>query len=253
MVLSIGRIMTKRFLILISGFVFISLPAPLSFAKDSKQTESKEAKKIERAFRRAQKARKKIESLARGNKKKTFSIPIKKAKKRRPPFDMVPAHLPIIKVKSEAKIVYVHQLVVRGQQLLKATPAAFPVRGRISSTFGPRRHPKSQDYKVHSGIDIVARFGAPVVATADGRVVFSGNRSGYGKVVVLDHGFGYQTVYAHNSRISVPLGTRVERGQLIAYVGASGHTTGPHLHYEVRKNGHPVDPAPFLRPQASKL
>lgn len=253
MVLSLTRVMIKSVSLLFVCLFLVAGASSVGFGENKRPLESKETKKLEKAFRRALKARKKIENLSIVSARKNFSSQVKSPKKRKPPFDMVPAHLPVIKVKSEAKIVFVHQMVVRGQQLLRATPAVFPVRGRISSSFGPRRHPKSQDYKIHAGIDIVARFGAPVVATADGRVVFSGNRAGYGKVVVLDHGFGYQTVYAHNSRIAAPMGARVARGQLIAYVGATGHTTGPHLHYEVRKNGYPVDPAPFLRPQPAKL
>jgi len=151
--------------------------------------------------------------------------------------------------KVPVRLVRIQNLIEQGQMMMRAVPASLPVRGRISSLFGPRRHPRSQDYRLHAGIDIVAQFGSPVIATADGRVIFSGERQGYGKVVVLDHGFGYQTVYAHNSRLSAPVGTRVVRGQTIAHVGKSGHTTGTHLHYEVRKNGAPIDPRPYLRKQ----
>jgi len=246
--------MAKKFTTSWLWFLVFASASPLALSTSAKADKpSKETRKLERAYRRALKARKKIETISLGAGKNNYSAVLKRRKKKTPPFDLLPEHLPAIKVKSEARIVYVHQIVLRGQQILRSTPAAFPVKGRISSVFGPRRHPKSQDYRLHSGIDIVARLGAPVVATAEGKVVFSGVREGYGKVVVLDHGFGYQTVYAHNSRISAPLGARIGRGQVIAYVGASGHTTGPHLHYEVRKNGLPVDPAPFLRPQAAKL
>lgn len=149
-------------------------------------------------------------------------------------------------LKAEAHIAKVHVLLQEKELLIRAIPSTLPVRGRISSRFGHRKHPHTQDMKLHTGIDIVALPGSPVTATADGWVVFSGDREGYGKVVVLDHGFGIQTVYAHNSSLKAALGAKVRRGELIARVGSTGHTTGPHLHYEVRKDGLPVDPKPFL-------
>lgn len=149
-------------------------------------------------------------------------------------------------LKAEAQISKVHTWLQEKQMWLLAVPSMLPVRGRISSIFGDRKHPHTQEIRHHAGVDIVATPGTPVKATADGRVVFSGNREGYGKVVVLEHGFGIQTVYAHNSKLTVPLGARVKKGHLIAHVGSTGHSTGPHLHYEVRRNGVPVDPKPFL-------
>lgn len=149
-------------------------------------------------------------------------------------------------LKAEAHIAKVHTQLQERELFVRAIPSAFPVRGRISSRFGHRKHPHTQDLKLHTGIDIVASPGSPVMATADGWVIFSGDREGYGRVVVVDHGFGIQTVYAHNSSLTVPVGARVKKGDLIARVGSTGHTTGPHLHYEVRKDGLPVDPKPFL-------
>lgn len=150
--------------------------------------------------------------------------------------------------KADAQIERVHLLL---QERERSIPSVLPVRGRISSRFGHRKHPHTQDLKLHTGIDIVALPGSPVAATADGWVVFSGDREGYGKVVVIDHGFGMQTVYAHNSSLKAILGAKVSRGELIARVGSTGHTTGPHLHYEVRQNGLPIDPKPFLKAKRS--
>jgi murein DD-endopeptidase MepM/ murein hydrolase activator NlpD len=100
--------------------------------------------------------------------------------------------------------------------------------------------------KMHEGIDIACRTGTPVIATADGIVSRAQSVEGYGKLVVVDHGYGYQTFYAHNSRIHVKVGDRVRRGQKIAAVGSTGSSTGPHVHYEVRLNQIPVNPYKFL-------
>jgi murein DD-endopeptidase MepM/ murein hydrolase activator NlpD len=213
------------------------LTAPTAAVASSRPVLSKRQASEKRAEKRARRFGQKLQTLAQL--KKNFT----QIKKKSPPAKMV------LTEKVPVRLVRIQNLIEQGQMMMRAVPASLPVRGRISSLFGPRRHPRSQDFRLHAGIDIVARFGSPVVATADGRVVFSGERQGYGKVVVLDHGFGYQTVYAHNSRLSVPVGTRVARGQVIAHVGKSGHTTGTHLHYEVRKNGAPIDPRPFLKRQ----
>jgi len=151
-------------------------------------------------------------------------------------------------LKAEANISKVHISLQEKQFLVKATPSLIPIRGRISSPFGYRRNPVNSSFRLHAGIDIVAKPGTPVVAPADGRVIFSGDRAGYGKVVVLDHSFGIQTVFAHNSKLFAPLGALIKRGEVIAQVGSTGHSTGPHLHYEVRKNGAPVDPTPYFSP-----
>lgn len=151
-------------------------------------------------------------------------------------------------LKAETNISKVHISLQEKQFLVRATPSLIPIRGRISSPFGYRRNPVNSSFRLHAGIDIVAKPGTPVVAPADGRVIFSGDRAGYGKVVVLDHSFGIQTVFAHNSKLFAPLGALIKRGEVIAQVGSTGHSTGPHLHYEVRKNGAPVDPAPYFSP-----
>jgi murein DD-endopeptidase MepM/ murein hydrolase activator NlpD len=130
--------------------------------------------------------------------------------------------------------------------VMAATPSLLPINGWVSSGFGYRRHPYDGSYRLHAGLDIVAENGTPIRAPADGTVLFSGNKSGYGKVVVIDHGYGILTLFGHSSKLFVNPGTRVKRGQKIAEVGNTGKSTGPHVHYEIRKNGTPVNPAAFF-------
>jgi murein DD-endopeptidase MepM/ murein hydrolase activator NlpD len=128
-----------------------------------------------------------------------------------------------------------------------STPSIWPVRGWVTSPFGNRISPFSSILKFHEGIDIAAQTGMPVLAPADGLVMKAGFSTGYGHQVEISHGYGIKTSYAHNSRLSVKAGQRVKRGDVIAYVGDSGSSTGPHLHYEVRVNGLPVNPARYVR------
>jgi murein DD-endopeptidase MepM/ murein hydrolase activator NlpD len=118
----------------------------------------------------------------------------------------------------------------------------WPAQGPVVSPFGMRWHPILGGYRMHTGIDIGAPYGAPIVASADGVVLFVGWYGGYGNTVILDHGSGYSTLYAHCSAILVSQGQDVARGQAIARVGATGYATGPHLHFEIRVNGVPVNP-----------
>ncbi|MBI1862114.1 MAG: M23 family metallopeptidase [Deltaproteobacteria bacterium] len=127
-----------------------------------------------------------------------------------------------------------------------ATPSLVPIVGWISSSFGYRRHPIHGNYRLHTGVDIVAEPGTPVRAPADGVIFFSGHHEGYGKVLVIDHGFGIRSLFAHNSKLFVNPGDRVKRGQILSFVGSTGQSTGPHLHYEIRKNGVPVNPMTFF-------
>lgn len=114
--------------------------------------------------------------------------------------------------------------------------------GRVTSNFGARRHPVLGYTRMHAGIDFGAPQGAPIYAVGDARVIFSGWHGGHGNYVKLDHGGGFATAYAHMSRIAVPSGTRVSAGQVIGYVGSTGLSTGPHLHYELYRNGAVVNP-----------
>jgi len=125
-------------------------------------------------------------------------------------------------------------------------PSLWPVLGRIDSPFGGRTDPFSGEGAMHTGVDICAASGTPVKVTADGVVVRAEWAGRYGRLVVVDHGNGVQTWYAHLSQFDVVAGQEVRRGDVIAFSGASGHVTGPHLHYEVRIGGTPVNPYPWL-------
>jgi murein DD-endopeptidase MepM/ murein hydrolase activator NlpD len=136
---------------------------------------------------------------------------------------------------------------------LAATPSIAPSTGVLSSLFSRnRRHPVLRITRPHKGIDIAAPIGEPIIAPAGGTVRFAGWKSGgYGNTVEIDHGFGYVTRFAHASKVNVRAGQRVERGDTIAEVGATGLVSGPHLHYEVEVNGQEVDPLNFIIEDAS--
>lgn len=129
---------------------------------------------------------------------------------------------------------------------LMATPSIWPTDGTITSRFGYRSSPWGIGSTYHEGIDIASSYGEPIYATADGVVTMSEWNGGYGRYVEIDHGYGLSTAYGHNSQNVVSAGEHVRRGQLIAYVGNSGNSTGPHCHYEVRLNGQQIDPTRFL-------
>jgi murein DD-endopeptidase MepM/ murein hydrolase activator NlpD len=122
-------------------------------------------------------------------------------------------------------------------------PIANPV---IVSEFGWRTHPIFGDQRLHAGADFRGTTGQPILASADGTVLFTGVMTGYGNVVILDHGRSLATLYAHQSRIAVSNGQKVQKGQVIGYVGSTGYATGPHLHFEVRAGGTPVNPREYL-------
>ena len=131
---------------------------------------------------------------------------------------------------------------------LETVPVAAPARqGRISSRFGNRRDPFTRRTAFHAGIDYAAPTGTPVYAPADGIVTLSGRRGGYGLMVELDHAHGLTTRFAHLSRALVSRGTQVRQGDIIGRIGSTGRSTGPHLHYEVRRGTRAVDPMPFVR------
>jgi murein DD-endopeptidase MepM/ murein hydrolase activator NlpD len=122
-----------------------------------------------------------------------------------------------------------------------------PVRGRLSDRYGWRNHPVYRKRLFHAGIDVAAPKGTPIVAAMSGKVIYSGRRSGYGKIVILSHSSGYSTRYGHCSSLLVKKGQYVKAGQTIARVGATGVATGNHLHFEVRKNGKTVNPLTYLK------
>jgi murein DD-endopeptidase MepM/ murein hydrolase activator NlpD len=138
------------------------------------------------------------------------------------------------------------------QHVWDHTPSIRPLadgNGLKVSGFGFRRDPFTRKLRMHEGIDFAERRGTPILATADGEVVSTGRRSGYGLAVEIDHGYGYSTLYAHCSVIKVKEGDNIKRGDVIALVGSTGRSKGPHVHYEVRVANRPVDPERYLLPE----
>lgn len=131
------------------------------------------------------------------------------------------------------------------QSVLAATPTILPVKGLLTATFGYRKSPFTGGREYHEGLDLAAPYGTPVQAAADGVVSFAGPLAAYGNVVFINHGHGFQTFYGHNSSNRVREGQTVRRGDIIAYVGTTGRTTGPHVHYEVHLNGSLVNPLQY--------
>lgn len=135
-----------------------------------------------------------------------------------------------------------HSLRSELERLIASVPTDWPVKGYVSSGIGMRRDPWTKQPEFHSGLDIPKPIGTPIHAPADGAVVYAGSSNGNGKSLILDHGEGITTLYAHLSKIHVKTGQRVSKGQVIANVGNTGKSTNPHLHYEVRVNKIPIDP-----------
>jgi murein DD-endopeptidase MepM/ murein hydrolase activator NlpD len=146
----------------------------------------------------------------------------------------------------EVKIHELDQYLLDKESILKSTPTILPSNGWITSYFGHRLSPYAGKIKMHEGLDVGAPFGTPIVAPADGIVTFSGLKAGFGLFIQIDHGYGIETLYAHSQKLIVKKGDRVSRGDLIAKVGSTGYSTGPHLHYEVRVNGIAVDPLYYV-------
>lgn len=145
----------------------------------------------------------------------------------------------------------VNELVKNKEQLLAATPAIQPVSNidleRVASGYGYRIDPVYKTVKLHAGIDFTAPSGTPVYATAAGTVETAGfHAGGYGNHIIINHGYGYKTLYGHMVRLKKRVGQRVTRGEVIGWVGSTGKSTGPHCHYEVIKNGHKIDPVYFF-------
>lgn len=145
----------------------------------------------------------------------------------------------------------IRQYLVQERDVYRATPQGVPVAGRFSSGFGMRLHPKYGIQRFHSGVDLSTSRGTPVLATADGIVSVSSYSKGNGNIVVIEHGHGFSTVYAHNDRNIARVGQTVKRGESIALAGATGTATGPHVHYEVWRQGRPVNPFGFSKVSGS--
>ena len=145
----------------------------------------------------------------------------------------------------------IENMVKNKEKLTAAIPSIQPISNRninrVASGFGYRIDPIYEDRRLHAGLDFTAPIGTPIYAAADGVIKDAGfNTGGYGNRVVVNHGFGYETLYAHMVRIKARVGARIKRGEVIGYVGSTGKSTGPHLHYEVHKNGTPLDPIYFF-------
>ena len=134
----------------------------------------------------------------------------------------------------------------RQKNILSHTPTIRPTEGWVSSSFGYRISPFTEKREFHKGIDIANRLGTPVIATADGVVTYVGPKGLLGNIVIIDHGYGVKTRFAHLSKPLAKRGDRVKRGDLIAQMGNTGRSTGPHLHYEVHLNGVPVNPEKYI-------
>ena len=152
-------------------------------------------------------------------------------------------------VKGKKKITYTRRVPIKS----KHARFGMPLRhARITSSFSHRRyHPILKRYRPHHGTDFGARRGTPLLAVNSGKVIFSGRMGGYGKVVKIKHSGGYVSLYAHQSRIRVKRGQRVKKGQIIGYVGSTGRSTGPHLHFGLTKNGRWINPMKVLRKKSA--
>lgn len=129
---------------------------------------------------------------------------------------------------------------------LESKPDLVPVSGRISSSFGWRRHPVTGGSDFHDGVDIVGDVGDDIKAAGAGVVTYSGYSGTYGKVIIISHGYGYKSVYAHNNKNLVPVGEEIKKGQVIAEIGMTGRSTGPHVHFEVHKDGEVINPKDLI-------
>ncbi|MDX8380521.1 MAG: M23 family metallopeptidase [Ghiorsea sp.] len=147
----------------------------------------------------------------------------------------------------DTQLVAVNYLLQDGVEEKNARPHDWPTEGGwLSSHFGIRIDPFSSKKAMHKGVDIANRFGAAVLAGSRGVVVYAGKMKGYGYLIEIEHGYGFRTRYGHMSAVNVAVGDIVNANQMVGRVGSSGRSTGPHLHYEVRRNGQAIDPASFL-------
>ncbi len=141
---------------------------------------------------------------------------------------------------------FLHNEATKFEKYLSRIPLGPPVWGRITSRFGYRRDPFDGRYEFHDGVDIRAPWGTPVRATAEGKVIYAGWKAGYGKTVIIRHAYGFRTLYAHMSKIKVKPGRWVKSGQIIGYVGSTGRSTGPHVHYEVWRYSRKQNPVKYM-------
>lgn len=139
-----------------------------------------------------------------------------------------------------------HEARNRMESLIEGVPVGAPVIGRLTSHFGRRLSPFARRSDFHTGVDIATDYNTPVVSSANGKVLFAGYKGSYGKTILIRHYNGIETLYAHLSRIEVKSGDLVHRGEKIGLLGTSGQSTGPHLHYEVRLNGNPINPKTYI-------
>lgn len=156
--------------------------------------------------------------------------------------------------RSQARLMALESTMMDRKLVESVTPAGWPVQGGwVSSGFGERMDPFTGHQSIHEGVDIAARFGGPIYAMAEGVVSFAGEKSGYGQIVQITHASGLVTRYAHCSSVLVKEGDKVLRGQEIARVGTTGRSTGPHLHFEVIRDGQPVNPIAYLDSSTKKF
>jgi murein DD-endopeptidase MepM/ murein hydrolase activator NlpD len=146
----------------------------------------------------------------------------------------------------ESRLATVRTKVENQQALARSTPSIWPLAGWLSSGFGKRSDPLTGGADFHAGLDIAADRGTPARATADGTVESAGYNGDYGNAVLINHGFGISTRFGHLSAFAVHAGQQIHRGEVVGYVGSTGRTTGPHLHYEILLNGQPINPLRLL-------
>jgi len=148
----------------------------------------------------------------------------------------------------ENHMTMLNQIAEKRAKTIRYTPTIWPLNGRVGSHYGGREDPFTGGTEVHVGLDISGMYGAPVYAPADGLVIFASRKSDYGNLIIIDHGNGLTTRLGHLSRFQTRVGRTVTKGEVVGYVGMTGRTTGPHLHYEVRVNDRPVNPRNYLPP-----
>lgn len=164
-------------------------------------------------------------------------------------YDRVPETPEVLRIQGDwiaSQLEEVEKALAHREQVWSATPSIAPVMGLMTDGYGGRRDPVNGRHAFHRGLDISARRGTPVIAPADGVVVFTGRDGDLGRTIRIAHGLGYVTVYGHLDSISVDPGEEVRRGDTIGAVGSTGRSTGPHLHYEVHESGEAVNPLYYI-------